>query len=65
MFEFLLLFPPHSSIITLVCSEDTPLEIMFPPSAPFKILYSIHTMRQCVLFRTQNVELLSFARNII
>lgn len=55
VFEFLVQFPAHNSIRALVSSNDTPLEVVFPPSAPFKALYSVHTLRQCLEFQTQHV----------
>ncbi|KAL9102182.1 MAG: hypothetical protein Q9163_002630 [Psora crenata] len=45
VYDFLIAFPPHSSITSLVCSLDVSLEEAFPPSAPFKILYSVHALK--------------------
>lgn len=53
--DFLVAFPPHGSIMALVLSKDTTLDTLFPPSAPFKILYSVYALRTCLLQQTQNV----------
>ena len=53
VFEFLKQFPPHHSITTLVCSKDTPLEVMFPPTAPFKIKYSAYALRRSLEYHTK------------
>ena len=55
MLDFLLAFPSHTSIQRLVCAEETPVDKIFPPSAPYKILYSIYTLKQCCLSRTPYV----------
>lgn len=52
--EFLVAFPPHSSITALILSQDTTLEAVFPPTAPFKILYSVYALRTCLVQQTQN-----------
>ena len=54
--EFLVAFPPHDSIVELILSKETTLEALFPPTAPFKILYSVYTLRTCLLQQTQNVR---------
>lgn len=52
--DFLVAFPPHSSITALILSKDTALEAIFPPTAPFKILYSVYALRTCLVQQTQN-----------
>ena len=45
--SFLNAFPPHESITAMVCSLTTQPNEVFPPAAPFKILYSTHALRSC------------------
>ena len=56
VYDFLVAFPPHGSIMELVLSKATTLEAVFPPTAPFKILYSVYALRACLLQQTQNVR---------
>lgn len=49
-------FPPHSSITALIFSHETPLEALFPSSAPFKVLYSAYALKRCLEYQTQNVQ---------
>lgn len=55
VYTFLSAFPPHQSITTLVCSLDTQAEQVFPPAAPFKILYSTHALRSCLVHQLDHV----------
>ena len=57
MYEFLHAFPPHSTITTMVCARNTPLDDIFPPSAPYKGLYSSYTLKQCLLRKADTVGL--------
>ena len=58
MYDFLLTFPPHSKIEKLVCHDETPTEVAFPEKVPYQILYSMHTLKSCLLRQLQNVGLL-------
>lgn len=52
--DFLVAFPPHSSITALVLSKDTTLEAVYPPTAPFKILLSVYALKACLAQQMQN-----------
>ena len=53
VFEFLKAFPPHSSVTSLVCSKETSLEILFPPTAPFKIRYSAYALKTSLEYQSK------------
>lgn len=46
--EFLKAFPPDDHIVSLVYSENSPVEDIFPFATPFKALYSAYTFEQCL-----------------
>ena len=45
VYDFLVAFPPHSSITSLVCSHDASLEQAYPIDTPFKVLYSVYALK--------------------
>ena len=55
MYDFLLTFPPHSNVEKLVCHDETPIEVAFPEKVPYQILYSMHTLKSCLLRQLDNV----------
>lgn len=56
VYTFLSMFPPQQSIIGRVCDPDTHLEEAFPPTAPFKILYSNFALRECLVHQSNDVS---------
>lgn len=55
VFEFLVAFPPHASINTIVCTREISINAAFPPSSHFKVLYSIYALKLCLMHQLQNV----------
>lgn len=51
-------FPPHGSVTAIICSKGTSLDTAFPPTMPFKILYSVYALKTCLIHQLQNVCLL-------
>lgn len=54
VFEFLISFPPHRTITTMVSSQDISTETAFPIGNCYKILYSVYTLRLCLNQHLQN-----------
>ena len=58
--DFLITFPAHDTVTSLVCSANTSLGNMFPTAAPLKTLYSIFTLNR--FLRQHHSDLLAAAR---
>ena len=56
VFTFLNAFPPHESVIAMVCSTTSQSDQVFPPAAPFKTLYSAHALRSCLAHHLDHVS---------
>ena len=56
-YTFLCAFPPHRSVITLVCSLESTTEQMFPPTAPWRALYSAQALRTCLTHHLDHVSI--------
>lgn len=54
IYEFLVVFPPQEKVMNLVKSTDQTDENMFPMAKPFKFLYSVNALSECL--RQEAVE---------
>jgi ubiquitin carboxyl-terminal hydrolase 34 len=45
VFDFLVTFPPHQDITTMVCVGEQPIATTFPPEVPYKTVYSVYALR--------------------
>lgn len=55
-YAFLSSFPPHRNVTALVCSLESTAEQIFPPTAPFKTLYSAQALRSCLTHHLEHVS---------
>lgn len=54
--DFLKAFPPDDRIASLVYSESSPVDDIFPFATPFKALYSAYALEQCLNSSLQTVN---------
>ncbi|KAL8994894.1 MAG: hypothetical protein Q9169_005268 [Polycauliona sp. 2 TL-2023] len=52
--EFLKAFPPNEGVISLISSNTSSIEDVFPSAVPFKALYSMYTYEMCLEISLQN-----------
>ncbi|KAL4923242.1 putative ubiquitin C-terminal hydrolase [Aspergillus undulatus] len=48
IYEFLVVFPPQENVVCLVKSTDKTAEDMFPMAKPYKFLYSVNALSDCL-----------------
>ena len=58
VFDFLITFEPHKTIVNMVCSENTSLASLFPPEVPYKGLYSVYALKTALSNQLQDVRYL-------
>ena len=58
VFDFLITFEPHKTIVDMVCGEDTSLASLFPPEVPYKGLYSVYALKTALSNQLQDVRYL-------
>lgn len=56
VFDFLITFEPHKTIVGMVCSENTSLASLFPPEVPYKGLYSVYALKTALSNQLQDVR---------
>ncbi|KAL9032013.1 MAG: hypothetical protein Q9196_000026 [Gyalolechia fulgens] len=54
--DFLRAFPPDDYVVSLVYSDSSPIEDVFPFATPFKALYSVYAFEQCLNSSLQNAS---------
>ncbi|KAL8674423.1 MAG: hypothetical protein Q9168_001156 [Polycauliona sp. 1 TL-2023] len=52
--EFLKSFPPNDGVISLISSNTSSIDDVFPFATPFKALYSMYTYEMCLEISLQN-----------
>ena len=58
VFDFLITFEPHKTIVEMVCSENASLASLFPTEVPYKGLYSVYALKTALSNQLQDVRYL-------
>ena len=56
VFDFLITFPPHDTVMEVVCAEDASADQQFPPDSPYQGLYSVYALKTSLLIQLQDVR---------
>ena len=60
VFDFLITFPPHEDITSMVCDGPCSIDDIFPKHVPYKTMYSVFAFRAALAANFQEVRKIGF-----